>query len=97
MGQLAEAKLNAVSTETQLQEFLEEQKEVDKDHEKKSVAFREMEETLKEYKAQKNEKGEDIVGDDASYEFMKQCSENMYLVNIVENDFIGGDLNSTIK
>jgi hypothetical protein len=49
------------------------------------------------YKAQKNEKGEDIVGDDASYEFMKQCSENMYLVNIVENDFIGGDLNSTIK
>jgi len=28
---------------------------------------------------------------------MKKCSDNMYLVNIVENDYIGGDLNSTIK
>lgn len=49
------------------------------------------------YQASKNEKGEDIQGDDASQEFMKQCTDNLYLVNIVENDFIGGDLNSVIK
>merc|ERR1712086_115609 len=49
------------------------------------------------YKPSKNEKGEEIAGDDASYEFMQKCSETLYVVNIVENDFVGGDLNQVIK
>ena len=49
------------------------------------------------YQSQKNEKGEEIAGDDASCEFMKKCTDSLYLVNIVENDYIGGDLNAVIK
>lgn len=49
------------------------------------------------YKTLKNEKGEDILGDEASSEFMKKCSERLFVVNIVENDYVGGDLNTVIK
>lgn len=49
------------------------------------------------YKASKNDKGEEIAGDDASYEFMQKCSENLFVVNIVENDYVGGNLTEVIK
>lgn len=49
------------------------------------------------YKTQKKENGEDIPGDDASFEFMNKCADNLFVVNIVENDYVGGDLNSVIK
>jgi hypothetical protein len=49
------------------------------------------------YKPSKNDKGEDIPGDDQSYEFMQKCSNNLYVVNIVENDYVGGNLNEVIK
>lgn len=49
------------------------------------------------YKPAKNEKGEDLPGDEPSVAFMDHCSENLFVVNIVENDFIEGDLNKVMK
>lgn len=48
------------------------------------------------YKPNKNEKDEDLPGDQASVEFMEYCANNMFVVNIVENDFIEGDLNKVM-
>lgn len=49
------------------------------------------------YKTTTNDKGEEIPGDDTSFEFMQKCSENLYVVNIVENDYVGGNLTEVIK
>lgn len=32
-------------------------------------------------------------GDDESIEYLKKCKEEFYLINIVDNDFVDGDLN----
>ena len=45
------------------------------------------------YKDSKNDKGEDLVGDEPSVKFLDSCVDNLFVVNIVENDYIGGDLN----
>mmetsp|Transcript_16525 Transcript_16525/g.28076 ORF Transcript_16525/g.28076 Transcript_16525/m.28076 type:complete len:131 (-) Transcript_16525:141-533(-) len=39
-------------------------------------------------------KGED--GDEASLKFLDQCSNDLFLVNIVDNDFIEGDLSKIL-
>ena len=44
------------------------------------------------YKPQRNKSGELEGGDKDSADFLKKCSEEMWLVNIVDNDYIGGDL-----
>ena len=49
------------------------------------------------YKPAKNDKDEDLPGDEPSVEFMKKCSEDLFVVNIVENDFVNGDLNKVVK
>ena len=49
------------------------------------------------YKPAKNDKDEDLPGDEPSVEFMKKCSQDLFVVNIVENDFVNGDLNKVIK
>lgn len=48
------------------------------------------------YQPSKNEKGEDLPGDQQSVDFMHYCNENLFVVNIVENDFIEGDLNKVM-
>ena len=40
----------------------------------------------------KSEKDKGIERDQASIDFLKSCQDNLYLMNVVENDFIGGDL-----
>jgi len=49
------------------------------------------------YKPAKNDKDEDLPGDEPSVQFLQKCSENLFVVNIVENDFINGDLNAVVK
>jgi len=48
------------------------------------------------YKPTKNDKGEELTGDDDSVAFLNKCAEDLFVVNIVENDYIGGDLNGVI-
>lgn len=48
------------------------------------------------YKPYKTEKGEDKEGSPESVKFLEECSKNLFVMNIVENDFIGGDLNKVI-
>lgn len=49
------------------------------------------------YKPQKNEKDEDLPGDQPSVDFLKYASENLFVVNCVENDYIDGDLSKVMK
>ena len=49
------------------------------------------------YQPSKNEKGEDLPGDEPSVAFMNQCADSLFVVNIVENDFIEGDLNKVMQ
>ena len=49
------------------------------------------------YKPGKNDKDEDLPGDEPSVAFMQHCSDNLFVVNIVENNYIEGDLNGVIK
>ena len=44
------------------------------------------------YQPQTDAEGKVTPGDEASCAFLKSCSERFYLVNVVENDYIGGDL-----
>lgn len=48
------------------------------------------------YKDSKNDKGEDLAGDEPSCKFLETCVENLFVVNIVENDYVSGDLNAVI-
>ena len=48
------------------------------------------------YKDHKNDKGEDIQGHPESIKFLEQVSRSLFLVNIVENDYVGGDLNKAV-
>lgn len=48
------------------------------------------------YKPSKNEKGEDLLGDPASVQFLEECKHSLFVVNIVENDYVGGDLNKVL-
>jgi len=48
------------------------------------------------YKPHKTEKGEDKAGSPESIEFLEKCNKNLFVMNIVENDFIEGDLNKVI-
>ena len=45
------------------------------------------------YKAKKDKQGNETGGDDESIEYLKACRDTFYLVNIVDNNFIDGDLN----
>ena len=49
------------------------------------------------YQPNKNEKGEDLPGDPSSVEFMQYLKDNLFVVNIVENDWIEGDLNKVMS
>ena len=44
------------------------------------------------YKPQVDKEGKLVGGDEASINFLQECEDSMYLVNIVDNDFIEGDL-----
>lgn len=46
------------------------------------------------YQASKGKDGKQIEADEESIQFLKQCRDSFYLVNIVDNDYIGGDLSS---
>lgn len=48
------------------------------------------------YKPHKTEKGEDKAGSPESVEFLEKLTKNLFVMNIVENDFIEGDLNKII-
>jgi len=39
---------------------------------------------------------EGVEGDEASVSFLQKCQEDLYLVNIVDNDYIEGDLYSNL-
>ena len=45
----------------------------------------------------KSEKDKAIERDQASIDFLKSCQDNLYLMNVVENDFIGGDLSKLMS
>ena len=49
------------------------------------------------YKPQKDKEGNLTGGDDESIKFLTQCRDTLFLVNVVQNDFIGGDLNKILE
>lgn len=48
------------------------------------------------YQPQKDKEGKEEPGSPESVAFLKNCFENFYVMNIVENDYIGGDLSKLI-
>jgi len=48
------------------------------------------------YKPHKNDKGEDVNGSPESVKFLEECTKKLFVMNIVENDYVSGDLNKVI-
>lgn len=48
------------------------------------------------YQRQPKTKDDEEDGDQASVEFLKNQMQELYLMNVVENDYIGGDLKKVI-
>lgn len=49
------------------------------------------------YKAKKNKDGSEEPADQESIDFLTRCYNELWLVNIVDNDYIEGDLNKVIE
>jgi len=45
------------------------------------------------YRPAKNKEGELVGGDAESVNFLQSCAETLFLVNVVDNDYMEGDLN----
>ena len=48
------------------------------------------------YKAKKGKDGVEIPADQETIDFLKKCYDTFFLVNVVDNDYIGGDLNKVM-
>lgn len=44
------------------------------------------------YQASKGKDGNQIEADEESIQFLRQCRDSFYLVNIVDNNYVDGDL-----
>lgn len=44
------------------------------------------------YQSQTDKDGKETAGSPESVTFLENCFKNFYVMNIVENDYIGGDL-----
>lgn len=49
------------------------------------------------YKAKKNKDGSEEPADQDSMDFLTKCYSDLWLINIVDNDYIEGDLNKVIS
>jgi methylenetetrahydrofolate reductase (NADPH) len=49
------------------------------------------------YKGKKNKEGVEEGVDQESIDFLTKCYNDMWLINIVDNDYIEGDLNKVIS
>lgn len=49
------------------------------------------------YKARTDKDKSEIPADEESIAFLQKCHDSLFLVNVVDNDFIGGDLNAIME